>query len=117
MSSQSAFGRTILSLGLGRSFIESTCLGVALLAVACGDSQGSMTTGTEAEITEEALANRAYVISEESNDLFVVDLSDMTKVGQIDTSVANAANGNHTAMVSQDGSKLYVSAASQDAIV
>ncbi|HKO94771.1 MAG TPA: YncE family protein [Polyangiaceae bacterium] len=106
MSGQLAFGRTILSRGLGMA---------GLLAVACGDSQGA--ASREAEITEEALAQRAYVISEESNDLFVVDLSNMTKVGQIDSSVAGGANANHMSMLSRDGSKLYITAAAQNALV
>ena len=118
MSGHSAFGRTILSLNLGRSVRKSSCIGVALLAVACGDDLLNPTlTPLDPVVSEEALSHRAYVISEESNDLFVVDLSDMTKVGQIDSSVANAANGNHMSMLSQDGSKLYITAASEDAIV
>jgi YVTN family beta-propeller protein len=92
----------------------------ALLAAACGDSRDIASgDGTDigVDISPDDLANRAYVISEKSNDLFVVDLSSMSEVGKVDTSVSAEANGNHMSMLSKDGSKLYVSAADQDAMV
>jgi YVTN family beta-propeller protein len=87
---------------------------LAALAIACGSSDDAT---SETNVSAEDLGNRAYVISEESNDLFVVDLSTMTEVGKIDTSVAAEANGNHMSMLNRDGSKMYITAANQDALV
>jgi YVTN family beta-propeller protein len=92
-----------------------------LFAAACSDSRDVSAIDAASlggvDISPEDLANRAYVISEKSNDLFVVDLSSMSKVGKVDTSVSSEVNGNHMSMLSKDGSKLYVSAADQDAMV
>jgi YVTN family beta-propeller protein len=87
---------------------------LAALALACGSSDDATSV---TDVAPEDLRNRAYVISEESNDLFVVDLSTMTEVGKIDTSVAAEANGNHMSMLNGDGSKMYITAANQDVLV
>jgi YVTN family beta-propeller protein len=87
----------------------------ALGSVGCSSEDSSRLTDIEA--TDEQLANRAYVISEESNDLFIVDLSNMSEVGNVDTGINGEANSNHMAMLSQDGSKIYVSASAQNAVV
>ncbi len=64
------------------------------------------------------LSTRAYVVSEESNELFVFDYATLDEVGSLDTTVVSgAANGNHMAMVTMDGSKVYVTAASADMLV
>jgi DNA-binding beta-propeller fold protein YncE len=114
---QSAFKfRTLV----GYSRAHAAALGAgALFALACGDSDDMQALGTDVPpaISEEALSNRAYVISNESNELFVVDLSTLTAVGSVDTSISNGVNGNHMSMLSRDGSKLFISAADQDAIV
>jgi len=105
MSSKRVFGRTASGL----------CgITLAALAGACGSSDGATQV---MDVTAEDLANRAYVISEESNELFVVDLSTMSEVGKVDTGVAAAANGNHMSMLNGDGSKMYITAASQDTLV
>jgi YVTN family beta-propeller protein len=92
-------------------------LTLSLACSACGDSDDDV-TDMEKTATDEALANRAYVISEESDELFVMDLRDMTRVGSISTSVGNAGpNANHMAMLSPDGRKAYVSATGKDTIV
>ena len=86
----------------------------ALLAVACG---GSEEPSTSADVTVEDLSERAYVISEQSNELFVVDLSTMTEVGKVDTSVGSGANANHMSMLSGDGRKMYITASAHDTLV
>jgi YVTN family beta-propeller protein len=86
----------------------------ALLAAACSNSQD--VPGLE-DVSPVNLADRAYVISEQSNELFVVDLGTMTEVGKVDTSLSTEVNGNHMSMLSRDGRKIYVSAADQDAVV
>lgn len=64
------------------------------------------------------LRTRAYVVSEESNELFVFDYATLEPVGSIDTTVVSGAvNGNHMAMVSSDGASVYVTAASADTLV
>lgn len=64
------------------------------------------------------LLDRAYVVSNSSNELFVFDHQTLETVGTIDTSVvAGAANGNHMAMVTADGAKVYVTAADQDTLI
>ena len=91
-----------------------TAAGCAALAVACGSAEGGAAPG---EVTPDDLANRAYVISEGSNDLFVVDLATMSEVGRVDTSAGSGVNANHMSMLSADGRKLYITAAEQDALV
>jgi YVTN family beta-propeller protein len=88
--------------------------GWAALIMACG---GADSTAVPGEVAPEDLANRAYVISEQSNDLFVVDLATMSEVGRVDTSASNGVNANHMSMLSADGRKLYITAAAQDALV
>lgn len=86
---------------------------LAALSVACGSAESA----GELEVTPEALANRAYVISEHSNELFVVDLGSMAPVGTVDTSVGAGANANHMSMLNGDGSKIYVVASEHDTLV
>lgn len=85
----------------------------ACFSVACGSGDEPGVDG----LTEEELASRAYVISELSNELFVVDLATMTEVAKVDTSIDGNPNGNHMAMVSRDGGKVFVMAGSHDAVV
>lgn len=128
MSKQQVFGRARHGFrnasGQNGWFLRTLLLGT--LATACGSSKGddlaqvvgdSLTPDGSATITAEDLANRAYVISDKSNDMFIVDLSSMTQVAKVDTSISEAVNGNHMAMLSPDGSKIYVSAAALGAMV
>jgi YVTN family beta-propeller protein len=113
MSSPRKFARRGSGLG-------ALALGLnALAALGCSSDQDRslLSPLDPPAISEAELANRAYVISNESNDLFIVDLSTMKEVGNVDTSISGEVNGNHMAMVSKDGSKLYVSAADQNALV
>lgn len=90
------------------------------LALACGACSASdeQVAAADDAATAEMLASRAYVISEQSDELFVMDLRSMTRVGSVSTSVgAPGANANHMAMLSPDGRKAYVSATGKDAIV
>jgi YVTN family beta-propeller protein len=86
----------------------------AALSLACGSSEDASTL---TDVTPEDLANRAYVISEESNELFVMDLSTMSEVGKLDTSVGTGANANHMSMLNGDGSKLFVTATDHETVV
>ncbi len=92
---------------LGRVAVVSL---LALVAAACGGSDTSSVESAD-------LSQRAYVISEQSNDLFVVDLAGMTEVGKVDTGVGSGVNANHMSMLSRDGSKIYVTATNEDAAV
>jgi DNA-binding beta-propeller fold protein YncE len=93
----------------------------SLLSAACSSGDGAaldVSDGVGPEtVSATDLANRAYVISEESNELFVVDLGTMSEVAKIDTSIGQEANGNHMSMLSKDGGKIYVSAANEGALV
>ncbi len=87
----------------------------SLLAVAggCGSDGAG---GGLSEVTREALLNRAYVVSELSDDLFIVDLTAMKKVGKIDINVGSGINQNHMAVLSKDGAKLFVTATAHGSI-
>lgn len=84
----------------------------ALSVAACGGTDDETTT-----LSAEELATRAYVISEQSNELFVADLATMTEVGRVDTTVAVDANANHMVMLSPDGGEVFITAGSHDAVV
>ena len=76
------------------------------------------TTETPESEAAGKLTDRAYVVSNESNDLFVFDHATLEQVGSLDiTAVEGAVNGNHMAMVTEDGAKVYVTAADQDMLV
>lgn len=97
----------VAASGMARASVVSL---IALGAAACGGSDTS-------SVEPPDLLQRAYVISEQSNDLFVVDLAGMTEVGKVDTGVGSGVNANHMSMLSRDGSKLYVTATNEDAAV
>ncbi|GEM_PF-1600082 len=78
---------------------------------------GGSTTAVPVDSSPEALENRAYVISEESDDLFVVDLRDMSQVAKVDIGTGSGTNANHMAILSKGGTKLYVSATHHNDIV
>jgi YVTN family beta-propeller protein len=88
------------------------CASVASLASACGSTD----SGSESP-PQGALENRTYVISRNSDQLFVADLQTLTGVGSVNTRVGDGANGNHMAMVSSDGRKVYVTATDKNALV
>ncbi len=88
----------------------------ALLLPACGSS-GDRSTLDAVNVSDEELAERAYVISEQSDELFVMDLGSMTEVGKVDTSLSTGVNSNHMSMLSGDARKLYVMATNEDAAV
>lgn len=68
--------------------------------------------------TSEELNDRAYVVSELSNELFVFNAETLEEVASIDSSVRpNAPNANHMAMVVANGSKVYISATEADSVV
>ncbi|MFN7146823.1 MAG: YncE family protein, partial [Myxococcota bacterium] len=64
------------------------------------------------------LRDRAYVVSHDSDELFVFDHASLEVVASIDTNVfPGRVNGNHMALVPPDGRKVYVSATDAGAIV
>src|SRR5688572_5287006 len=88
--------------------------GVMGVCIACGSSEDVSDVGGEAPID---LASRAYVISEQSNELFVMDVAGLTEVGKVDTSVGAGANANHMSMLNGDGSKIFITASEHDTVV
>lgn len=80
---------------------------------ACTSPVDSQDPAASADLTK-----RAYVVSNESNELFVFDYATLEEVGSLDTTaVSGAVNGNHMAMVTMDGAKVYITAAEQDMLV
>lgn len=78
-----------------------------LLLAACGEAP-----------SETNLLDRAYVVSNASNEVFVFDYNTLEPIGSLDTTVRpGAVNGNHMAMVTPDGTKVYTTAADEDALV
>jgi DNA-binding beta-propeller fold protein YncE len=77
-------------------------------AVGCASETGS---DSEPEVTRQALENRAYVVSRESDELTVIDLDSMEVIGRVATGGASS----HMAEVSADFSKVYVTT-SQDEV-
>lgn len=70
------------------------------------------------DLSPSELTHRAYVVSNGSNEMFVFDYTTLEEIGSIDTTVvAGAVNGNHMAMVTLDGAKVYTTAADQDVLV
>ena len=56
------------------------------------------------------LDHRAYVVCELSNELFVFDYNTLSEVASLDVTAdlsSGAANGDHMAMVTEDGEKVY----------
>lgn len=95
----------------------TAALTLALVCSACSASDDERAVADDAA-TADMLANRAYVVSEQSDELFVMDLRDMSRVGSVSTTVGAAgANANHMAMLSPDGRKAYVTATDKDTIV
>ncbi len=89
---------------------------VGLLAVVAAGMAGC---SDDESFDAAALEHRAYVISEASDDLFVVDLRDVSVVARADIGIGTGdepVNANHMAVLSRDARKLYVTATHHDAI-
>ncbi len=86
---------------------------------ACAGDQGDDTGGAEARPAASGdLANRAYVVSEQSNEMFVFDYDTLEVIGTVDTTVRpGEVNANHMAIVTPDASKIYVSASHENTMV
>lgn len=91
-------------------------LAVAILAAAAGCASDATDGAETPDVSRSALMHRAYVVSELSDDLFIVDLKTMKKVGKIDTNVGRGINENHMAVVSEDGGKLFITATAHGSI-
>ena len=88
------------------------------LLFACSESSNSTPSqGTTGQVN---FSTQVYVASEESDELFVIDVAPNPPVaiGLVDTKVASGeVNANHMAIVSGDGRKVYVTATHQDTVV
>jgi len=88
-------------------------LSLTMLALSACDTKEADKTVTPSD----DLSKRAYVISEFSDGIYVVDLETMTHVGTVDVNLeAGAVNANHMAVVSPSGGKVFVTATSHDAV-
>ncbi len=87
-----------------------------LLLAACGQTPSD--SGPADTDVPTNLRDRAFVVSEESDELFVFDHASLAAIDSVDTNVVpGRVNGNHMAMVTPDGRKVYVSASEADSLV
>lgn len=85
---------------------------------ACDDDSDTGDSETGEASSGDKLATRAYVVSERSDEVFVLDWASMTEVGRMSTTLhAGQVNANHMAQLSSDGRSLFVVATHHDAIV
>ncbi len=88
-----------------------------LSACAAGPGGEGATDIGGAGDTASDLSHRAYVVSAESNELFVFDFETLEAIGSVDTSLFGEANANHMAIVSPDGAKVFISASHARSLV
>lgn len=89
----------------------------AATLVACGSADETSLGAIGPDVSDAELANRAYVISENSDELFVANLSDMSVVGSLSTTVETGNNANHMAVLSAQGRKVYITATDKNSVV
>jgi YVTN family beta-propeller protein len=81
---------------------------------ACSDSDEGMPTAKPAVgVSSEALKNRAYIVSLQSDELTVIDLDKLEIIGQVPT----LGQSNHMAEVSADYKKVFIDSSHSDEVV
>jgi YVTN family beta-propeller protein len=85
-------------------FATPACAGVLLLAVGCANDAGQEPGGSEPAVSRQALENRAYIVSLESDELTIIDLEKLEIVDRIST----GGRGNHMAELNEDFTKVYI---------
>lgn len=81
---------------------------------ACSDSvEGTTPAKPSVGVSSEALKNRAYIVSLESDELTVIDLDKLEIIGQVPT----LGKSNHMAEVSADYKKVFVDSSHSDEVV
>jgi YVTN family beta-propeller protein len=98
----------------GRASCRHIAGALSLALVACA---GGGADPADEGYAREVLDARAYVVSEQSDQLFVADMRSLTEVGVVDTRMGDGANSNHMAIISSDARKIYVVATAKDAVV
>jgi DNA-binding beta-propeller fold protein YncE len=91
--------------------LSVACTAPALFG-ACGSDSAPLDTGTQgakavAEVSSEALKQRAYIVSKDSPELTIIDLKKLEIIGRIDTGGVS----NHMAELSADFSQAFVNSA------
>ncbi|MDD9945627.1 MAG: YncE family protein [Myxococcales bacterium] len=100
-----------------QAFTVRCCAAALVSSLAlCAGCADDATHADPPDATKAALKRRAYVVSERSDDLFVIDLDTLTKVGQIDIGVGGG-NANHMVALAADARKVFITAADQNAVV
>lgn len=74
------------------------------LGAACGSEDASEDAQDGANVSQEALEQRAYIVSKDSADLTIIDLRTLKVIGNIDTGGVN----NHMAELTADFSQAFV---------
>lgn len=90
----------------------SALAGGALLLVALAGTAGC-SAGDGPGVSQEALANRAYIVALESDELTVIDLDRLEVIGQVSTGGVS----NHMAELNADFTKVYVDSSDTDETV
>jgi YVTN family beta-propeller protein len=97
---------------IAETFVRSVALNWVLGAAAVVVS-GCSSDDAPMETPGGALAGRAYIVSEEHQDLTVIDLPSLTVIGR----VATAGRGNHMAELNADFTKAYVSSPDTNEVI
>jgi len=92
----------------------SLALACPIYLAACSDSdEGMPNAKPEASVSREALKNRAYIVSLESDELTVIDLDKLEIIGQVPT----LGQSNHMAEVSADYKKVFIDSSHSNEVV
>lgn len=101
-------------LGSARTKLLAVSLGAsAALGCAADDSSDAPKDEPKVAVTQQALEQRAYIVSRESDELTVLDLKSMDIIAQVPTGGVE----NHMAELSADFSKVYISSSGADEIL
>jgi DNA-binding beta-propeller fold protein YncE len=96
---------------------NSRMSGWAVLALAglsaCGSDGTEPRANPRVAATAEALKNRAYIVSLESDELTVIDIDKLEIIGR----VATAGHSNHMADVSADFKKVFIDSSHSDELI
>lgn len=81
-----------------------------LLAGACGTEEDGDDAQDGANVTQEALEQRAYIVSKDSAELTIIDLKQLKVIGRVNT----GGVGNHMAELTADFSQAFVNSPDTD---
>ncbi|HKP61933.1 MAG TPA: hypothetical protein VJV78_34615 [Polyangiales bacterium] len=86
---------------------------VCLAACSSDGDEGTPKSKPDVAVSSEALQNRAYIVSLESDELTVIDLDKLEIIGQVPT----LGKSNHMADISADFKKVFIDSSHSDEVV